>query len=1650
MVDRYKSLRNILLGPRFKQDPYPNTEEGLEFRRRVKAEESRLTKVMMSMLPSVFTAQQPSPNYAIHLKNVATQLARLRVALDQISDDKYFTTVRSEFLYQMLAYMVYVDGKYPRNMSDYTFRNYLLSVIDIFFQGSTPKSMEDAIELFFTDLEATVREMALEGRESDSGWGVSDTHKWLVEVFVTEFPSDIFDLQTDLGNLIRIVKAAHTLFTLRFVFSEVVPKPEDELQSWTMYDYKYDDARKFHGGIAGVDYLGSKVPVTETQEDHTSDFGNWIAVTSLLIRTRRGPILAPGTYLPAEDASAVVVRINGVTIPSSQILAVRGMAGEVEVDAVAWVPGSNVDITYQWIADPYLQLVSWDPDNIPATKGYHTNQSHSSWGTRFPTSAVSWPPTTPTPFTKQWKWKGFDRNYTAGSNDPTTLLSNSPSNKSSWSAFHHEYQTKDVLYNAIFLPEDTPDVPWVEYGEGTSVAVSGSLTITDTEDGGFNDGKFLYYHREEDLSTEHIINLACRVQVEEVSTYHGDFSGAALMVVDNLKAIVVGMIVDAGVKKVGVLTGTSEQQASSWSSVAVDWTEEHTYRVQRRSDGAVLFFLDGNLDPDLTIAYESLPYLADLGFQSPEKMMGVYFGSISRFAANRVRWEFVRYYFQPLSKHDTSRYLYGYYTPPLIPQDFPDDPWLLLGAHGEERVVTVGTDTLYVNDVASSRESISSESEVAAGEYRSYQHDIPTLDRQAWVILDWTGQMEHGTEAASGVGVIVDDGKYQVKVCYLAGEAFRKINYNGLTLPEEDREADGVYAPNWVAALGLTSTAEVVDKTLSLEVIGGSDFRYDAGWTSTTTVTGVFNDGPYITSGNDYNIEASIQVESFTGPDGSGPVALVVNERESPIGVNFRLALNTNSGTGVRQLALQTYDSSTGSYTDVGLTPFDWLDDRHTYRLLRNTTDANPANWLVLLYVDDILQGTWAASLLEPSYNTDGVYNHLRLEGDGAITATLAVEHISFYNFDSDGSADKYIGIEVRGEDPTTPHGFSSDPTAFVTAACDWMQPHDYRLIKNPGGTVTVSVDQTVALTVDCNTRNIPLAPVVNDSTERSNYIAFGSFSRQGLSRSRWEAVTYRVFDGSQELVAPHHMLSNQHNVLVSPEHLSTTVPHTHYRQPFSSQGIPTNEFLADGALVADTILNDLTPPVPMSQVAELVWAENSAHAELIDQVMDEGTDFLTAAGQERYVALVTGTEGWRHWEDQSGLYDDNLEFFTHESGDSGLLTTPDDLLGLVNIDIEFESSCGSVAFDSDPATTGFSFISGPDPSTYTVDVGGWVNIDSEDSVAYFSNYGTPVMASNLLQVENIDVSLEVTFRVGTYAHSENRNVGFGFYDGKRLIQFTVGAALNGGEDTFVTELWGVEGGRLASGTAWQDGNWHTAKIWKRGSKQLLEVFVDGIQIPTLSLPYATAGEVDYGVPPFIYWGALAQSLAPGVVESPAVVLGTNVDVDFSQFTVCTHVEEVYTPPQEPWDSILVWGGGKPVEWTYTGGVGFQTGIPGGVWNESVFLGRLGQSHEAFVDLDWSNEDTYGGVTEVAFTEPVPGTYLGSYGILSFPFDTTTVGCWNNYPAYPDATEPGNLWGPGTGPSDCTFWWGPLVLPAWPVAPVNPIPAGSDTVIPLV
>jgi hypothetical protein len=268
--------------PRFVRDPnrvnFTLAQSGKEYQTRLAQRAQATLTTLLNLLPSNYISTVQGPNYTTELKAVAVEIAKIELALEDIDADMGFNQTRSDFIYSIIGYLVFLNGRIPvTTFDDEEFKRFLLSVIKIYFQGSIPTSIREGVELFISN-SVTITENFLLTRGGASGLDISDQFGFQINLEGGDLPANVFGVDSNIRLILDIIRPAHTLFRIRYIFRDKYEPNKDgagrilDTYRWRMANYYYEDFRVYTGGIKDRDRLGVKTNQTVSDEDHSKDF----------------------------------------------------------------------------------------------------------------------------------------------------------------------------------------------------------------------------------------------------------------------------------------------------------------------------------------------------------------------------------------------------------------------------------------------------------------------------------------------------------------------------------------------------------------------------------------------------------------------------------------------------------------------------------------------------------------------------------------------------------------------------------------------------------------------------------------------------------------------------------------------------------------------------------------------------------------------------------------------------------------------------------------------------------------------------------------------------------------------------------------------------------------------------------------------------------------------------------------------------------------------------------------------------------------------------------------------------------------------------------------------------------------------------------
>lgn len=316
-----------------------------------------------------------------------------------------------------------------------------------------------------------------------------------------------------------------------------------------------------------------------------------IANTRDTVRVARGPLVKGwGDATPATKADVAVI-VNGTSV---DIDSVNPYLGEITtVIPVPLMPlgMSDVKVDYQWMSSPVMEFAGLNTDGLvlnkfDCTHGHHDPAAHGDQVqdannpkgapdlSRFPMGLVLGPVDRPEPLFIGHRYMGFQREYSAVLNSPTTMLLNQHPNRSIKDGFESTPIGETVTFEGLVRP--TGDDPvWVSEGTDSGGVVyndagaPGIYRIVDAQDSSYdpNNPSAAFYWRDVDLSFPSTMYVVGRFNVTRDDTLSPDgvFTGVGMGVHDGRHLYLMGCLLVNDVEHVALLIDANKPSlVTSW------------------------------------------------------------------------------------------------------------------------------------------------------------------------------------------------------------------------------------------------------------------------------------------------------------------------------------------------------------------------------------------------------------------------------------------------------------------------------------------------------------------------------------------------------------------------------------------------------------------------------------------------------------------------------------------------------------------------------------------------------------------------------------------------------------------------------------------------------------------------------------------------------------------------------------------------------------------------------------------------------------------------------------------------------------------------------------------------------------------------------
>lgn len=287
-------------------------------------------------------------------------------------------------------------------------------------------------------------------------------------------------------------------------------------------------------------------------------------LTNDKITTRYGPLVRGwGDATPATKQD-VTVRLDGGEI---DIAGVNPYVGEIYPTLpipLAAAGTFTVDVDYIWFANPAMEMAglntrgltlsTWDRavgHDAESVAPLPTGSTGATRTNRFPMGVALGPYQRPSPKRIGHKYIGWQKDYSALTNTPTTLLLNQDPHATSVGGLSADSLSGSGVFDGVGLPPQAP-TPWMLDGSDTGSAGQAFYTLVDASSGPYGIGTAAFYKRFEDLALATHVTESARFRIAE-HVADGVFTGVGLGLHDGAHLAFVGALVVDGVSHVGIL-----------------------------------------------------------------------------------------------------------------------------------------------------------------------------------------------------------------------------------------------------------------------------------------------------------------------------------------------------------------------------------------------------------------------------------------------------------------------------------------------------------------------------------------------------------------------------------------------------------------------------------------------------------------------------------------------------------------------------------------------------------------------------------------------------------------------------------------------------------------------------------------------------------------------------------------------------------------------------------------------------------------------------------------------------------------------------------------------------------------------------------------
>ena len=342
---------------------------GIEFQKIIANLSKTIQGRLIGSLPSNYP-QDGNTNLAELYRAIAEEFARLQTSISDINLDEYNDDTRTQYLYEILADTLFLDGKAINYaISDIDYRNFLITVRNAYYGGSRKDNIQTAVSDIL-GIPVQIKEIYLELRKENTSYTIKDTHKMFFDILM-DYATTTPNLGLLLENItffIDIIKPGHVLYDTRLIWNDKLLSLDGNCTP----EYATVDMPNIIYGVDKI-YLITYVINKLYLFSGTDPRERWVEGTIASIDINRGLIyLTNNIILVSNDGSLLFQRtvdIHGEITDTPITLEDLSPADIVKYYATVDSSDTSTAITPDWLYDDVISSIDTSNETITLDSG---------------------------------------------------------------------------------------------------------------------------------------------------------------------------------------------------------------------------------------------------------------------------------------------------------------------------------------------------------------------------------------------------------------------------------------------------------------------------------------------------------------------------------------------------------------------------------------------------------------------------------------------------------------------------------------------------------------------------------------------------------------------------------------------------------------------------------------------------------------------------------------------------------------------------------------------------------------------------------------------------------------------------------------------------------------------------------------------------------------------------------------------------------------------------------------------------------------------------------------------------------------------------------------------------------------------------------